>query len=75
VVGRTDGEDALRRLENLTHDEVLMTTAQVLKATDNVDDKVTGIHDEVKDISDNVRAATNEVNDIGDNVRVVIDGV
>jgi hypothetical protein len=60
VVGRTDVEDALKRLENLTHDEALMATAQVLKATDNV--------------GDDVRAVINEVNDIGDNVRVAIDG-
>jgi hypothetical protein len=60
VVGRTDVEDALKRLENLTHDEALMATAQVLKATDNV--------------GDNVRVVINEAQDIGENVRVVIDG-
>jgi methyl-accepting chemotaxis protein len=78
-VGRTDVEDALKRLENLTHDESLMATAQVLKVTDNVDNKVTSIDDgvkdvikEVTDIGDNVRAVINEAQDIGDGVRAVI---
>jgi hypothetical protein len=54
-VGRTDIEDAVKRLENLTHDEALIATAQVLKAADNIEDEVTSIHDDVKDIGDNVR--------------------
>ena len=33
LLGRTDIEDALKRLENLSHDEALMATAQILKAT------------------------------------------
>ena len=33
LLGRTDIEDALKRLENLSHDEALMAIAQVLKAT------------------------------------------
>jgi hypothetical protein len=35
IVGRTDVDDALKRLEDLTHDEALMTTAQVLGVVDN----------------------------------------
>jgi predicted house-cleaning NTP pyrophosphatase (Maf/HAM1 superfamily) len=34
--GRTDMEDALKRLEKLTNEEIQMATAQVLKATHNV---------------------------------------
>jgi hypothetical protein len=50
VVGRTDVEDALKRLESLTHNEALMVTAQVLKASDNIDDSVSAVINKVNDI-------------------------
>ena len=40
LVGRTDLEDALKRLDKLTQEEARMATAQVLQATHNVDDRV-----------------------------------
>ena len=40
LLGRTDIDDALKKLENLSHDEALMATAQVLKVTDEVIDGV-----------------------------------
>ncbi|KAF8494368.1 hypothetical protein F5888DRAFT_1890931 [Russula emetica] len=36
LAGRTDMEDALKRVEKLTNEEIRMATAQVLKATHNV---------------------------------------
>jgi hypothetical protein len=45
LLGRTDIEDALRKLENLSRDEALMVMAQVLKVTHNVDDKVNEVID------------------------------
>lgn len=36
-------EDALKRLDTLTQEEVRMATAEVLKVTQRVDDKVTGL--------------------------------
>jgi len=40
LVGRTDIEDALNRLDQLTRDEVGMAAAQGLKATHEVKDLV-----------------------------------
>ena len=40
LVGKTDIEDALRRLDKLTQEEVRMATAQLLKVTQGVDDTV-----------------------------------
>ena len=40
LVGRTEIEDALGRLDRLTQDEVGMAATQGLKATHEVDDKV-----------------------------------
>jgi len=56
VLGKTDIEDALKRLDKLTHDEALMTTAQVLKVAHNVDTKVTGIDDKVKAVIEGVQS-------------------
>ena len=47
LVGRTDIEDALVRLDRLTQDEVRMAAAQGLKATHDVDDKIDLIIDGV----------------------------
>jgi hypothetical protein len=38
-LGKTDIEDALRRLDQLTQEEVRMATAQLLTLTHGVDDK------------------------------------
>jgi hypothetical protein len=40
LLGRNDVEDALKRLDKLTQEEVKMATAEVLKSTRNVDDNV-----------------------------------
>lgn len=50
LLGKTDVEDALNRLDKLTHDEAAMATAQSLKLAHIVDDKVTSIHSKVTQI-------------------------
>ena len=40
LIGRTEIEDALKRLEKLTNEEVRMTTAQILETTHDIDDQV-----------------------------------
>ncbi|KAI0295152.1 hypothetical protein B0F90DRAFT_1206094 [Multifurca ochricompacta] len=64
LVGRTDIEDALTRLDKLTHEEARMATAQVLKATHElgvnvnvVDNKVQGVNDKVKILIDDSKDA------------------
>jgi len=54
LVGRTDIEDALGRLDRLTQDEVRMAAAEGLKATHEVDSKVQGVDDKVDLIVDGV---------------------
>jgi hypothetical protein len=48
LIGRTEIEDALKRLDKLTQEEARMATAQVLKVTHTVDDKfavvIDGVH-------------------------------
>jgi hypothetical protein len=54
LVGRTDIEDALKRLDKLTQEEARMATAQVLKVTHTVDDRVKAVDDKVAAVIDGV---------------------
>ena len=74
LLGKTDIEDALKRLDKLTQDEVRMATAQLLTLTHGVDDKVTKIDDEVKGVGGKVSRIDGKVKDIGDTIRVVHEG-
>jgi hypothetical protein len=88
LIGRTDIEDALKRLEKLTNEEVRMATAQVLKVTHTVDDrvrvvdnkvldvdnKVAGVDDRVARVDERVVGVDDHVKAIDDKVAVVIDG-
>ncbi|KAI0301708.1 hypothetical protein B0F90DRAFT_1917286, partial [Multifurca ochricompacta] len=64
LVGRTDIEDALGRLDKLTHDEALMATAQILKLTHSVGDKVTATANEAKVI---MQQTANNVDEVKQN--------
>ena len=52
-------EDALKRLDKLTQDEVRMVTAQLLTLTDDINNSVTKVDDEVKGVGDAVRVVQN----------------
>ena len=67
LVGRTDIEDALKRLDKLTQEEARMATAQVLKVAHTVDNRVAGIDDRVAGVDDRVKV-------VNDKVAEVIDG-
>ena len=73
-MGRTDIEDAFKRLDKLTQEEVRMATAQLLKITHGVDDKVTRIDDGVKGVDDKVKGVDDKVNDVSDTVKLALDG-
>ena len=64
LVGRTDVEDALRRLDKLTQEEACTATAESLKATH-------GIHTKVEDVGSKLKDVDNRVRDIGNKI---IDG-
>ena len=68
VIGRTDIEDALKRLDKLTHEEAWMGIAQTLRATHTVGESVRGVDNKVADVGDRVTS-------VDDRVRVVNDGV
>ena len=75
LIGRTDIEDALGRLDRLTQDEVRMAAAQGLKATHEVEDKVQGVSTKVQGVDTKVQGVGDRVRDVGDKIDLVIDGV
>jgi hypothetical protein len=71
LIGRTEIEDALKRLDKLTQEEVRMAIAQNLKVTHTVDkgvkevaDTVVAIDDRVKDVGDRVKGVDNKVAEV-----------
>ena len=52
LVGKTEIEDALKRLDKLTQEEARMATAQVLKVTHTIDERVAGVDDKVAMVID-----------------------
>jgi hypothetical protein len=82
LFGRTDIEDALKRLEKLTHEEARMAIAENLKATHAVGesvravaDKAVAIDDRVAGVDDRVAGVGNRVASVDDKVKAVDDRV
>ncbi len=67
VIGRTDMEDAVKKLDKLTVEEARMAIAQNLKATHDVDERVRGV-------ANTVEAIDNRVARVDDKVADIIDG-
>jgi len=61
LFGRTDLEDALKRLGKLTQEEARMATAEVLKVTHTVDNRVRRVADNVVDIENQVTGVNDRV--------------
>jgi hypothetical protein len=75
LIGRTDMEDALKRLDKLTHEEAWMGIAQNLKATHIVGESLRKVADEVVAIDNRVAGVDERVANVDDRVRVVDDRI
>ena len=75
LIGRTDIEDALKRLDKLTHEEAWMGIAQNLRATHTVGESVRAVADKVVAVDNRVAGVDDRVASVGDRVRVVDDRV
>jgi prophage DNA circulation protein len=81
LIGRTDLEDALKRLDKLTQEEARMATAEVLRTTRAIEEGVTGVgeqvlvvDDRVAGVDDRVAGVDNRVAGVDDKVTEVIKG-
>ena len=68
LIGRTDLEDALKRLDKLTQEEARMATAEVLRMTHAIDKTVTEVREQVVVVDDRVAS-------VGGKVAKVINGM
>jgi Lhr-like helicase len=75
LIGRTDMEDALKRLDKLTQEEARMTIAQNLKATHTVDERVRGVANSVLAINNRVAGVDDRVAGVDDRVARIDDKV
>ena len=75
LIGKTDMEDALKRLDKLTQEEVRMAVAQNLKATHTVDKRVRGVANTVVSIDNRVAGVDDRVAGVDDRVASVDDKV
>jgi len=75
LIGRTEMEDALKRLDKLTQEEARMAAAQNLKATHTVDERVKGVVDTVGAIDNMVVEVDDRVASVSEQVTGVDDRV
>ena len=78
LIGNTDVEDVLQRLDRLTQEEACMTSAELLRISHNVEGRVIrveegvqGVDKGVRDVDDKVERVQHEVQDVGDGVKDV----
>ena len=64
LIGRTEIEDALKRLDKLTQEEARMAAAENLKVMHAVDKRVEGVADTVAVVDDRVKVVDNKVMEV-----------
>ena len=64
LIGRTEIEDALKRLDRLTQEEARMASVQNLKITHAVDEKVVAIDKRVVTVDDRVKVVDSKVTQV-----------
>jgi hypothetical protein len=74
LIGRTDIEDALKRLDKLTHEEAWMGIAQNLKATHALGESMNVVVDKVAIIDNRVPGVDDRMRVVDNNVAEVIRG-
>ena len=68
-------EDALNRLDKLTHEEARMAIAENLRATHAVDERVRRVTEQVRALDDSVAGLDDRLTNVNDKVAEVIQGV
>ena len=71
LIGNTEIEDSLERLDKLTQEEARMASAELLKMTHIVDDGVKDVKGKVLDVRDGVQDVRGDVQDVGTKVQLV----
>ncbi|KAH9034407.1 hypothetical protein EDB83DRAFT_2525242 [Lactarius deliciosus] len=75
LAGKTDLEDAIKKLDRLTQEEARMALSEVLKITHIIHDDVKAVDSKVGSVDDKVDAIGGKVDDMGTNVNDIGDKV
>jgi hypothetical protein len=70
LIGRTDLEDALNRLDKLTHEQAQRATAEVQRAANIIDES----HGTAGEVTEQVVAVDDKAASVNDEIAEVIDG-
>ena len=73
LMGRREIEDSLQRLDELAQEEARMASAEQLRMTHSVRDRVRGVESQVQDVGGDVQDVSNKVQAIDGNVRGIDD--
>jgi hypothetical protein len=71
LIGRTDMEDALKRLDKLTHEEARMAIAENLRATHAADERVKGVTEQVLAVDDRIANVSDRVVEVIHGVKII----
>ena len=66
LIGRTDLEDALNRLDKLTHEQAQMATAEVQRATDAINETAGEVTEQVLTVDAGVASVNDEIAEVVD---------
>ena len=71
LIGKTDMDDALKRLDKLTQEEEQMAIAENLRATHSVDERVRGVSEQVLAVDDRVANVNDRVAEVIHGVKII----
>ena len=74
LIGKTEMEGSLKKLDKLTQEEARMIIAENLRATHAVDERVRGVAEQVVPVDDRVAGVDDRVANVNDKVTEVIRG-
>ena len=63
LIGNTEIEDSLQRLDKLTQEEAIMASTELIKLTHSVEGRVMGVDDRVQDVRSDVKNIGKRVED------------
>jgi archaellum component FlaC len=75
LIGNTDIEDSLEKLDKLTQEEARMASAEQLRIAHSVDGRVVCVDERVQGVGNDVQDVGKRVEDVNDNVHGVNDKV
>ena len=71
VMGRTDLEDGVKKLEKLTNEEIAMASAFLVNIAHKINTEVAGAREDVKNVDEEVLVVKGNVQLVNDNVKEV----